>query len=129
MFDSVIEISKKDSELKELQATIEKLQFNLAQKESIDLETKRELNKTLEEFESSKKVSFKVIEDLNAEIMKKDESIKKLVQEIRAKTEQDDQQQSQIEAMEQLLQTKQAEEKRIQQELLELKRNEQTLNQ
>ena len=43
MFDSVIEISKKDSELKELHSTVDSLQMKLASLESIDIERKREL--------------------------------------------------------------------------------------
>ena len=57
MFDSVIEISKKDSELKELHSTVDSLQMKLASLESIDIERKRELESIKTENQNLSKVS------------------------------------------------------------------------
>jgi hypothetical protein len=57
MFDSVIEISKKEQELKEFQITIDKMQLKIASLESIDSESSKELKRMMDELDKSKSAS------------------------------------------------------------------------
>lgn len=90
MFDSVIEISKKEQELKEFQITIDKMQLKIASLESIDSESKKELKGVQDELRFSKDASDKLqkaLNHLNNVIIQKDAQIKKLNLEVKGKVE------------------------------------------